>query len=301
MVAGNELDSAALAGDPADAALLAALRSGDEAAFRGLVLRHHAAAVGLARANASSHAVAEEVAQETCLAATQGIGGFWPHGRSTSAVPSAPHSSGSMALPRRCDPERAVYNNALLDRDLGPTERATAVDAMEAGYDSAGVDRYAAWVHESDEGMRAELSSRGYTLDESTRAMGLSLDDISVALPEVELGPPDWAEYLRILGVPAGFLSGADPSAFHILVSPLAARTSRQRWPSTMTAIAACSTCPHSRRHGGEGSAPRSPHVTSTMPSNVAARPRAYSPRRWPSASTRRLVRELGRILEYVP
>ena len=41
------------------------------------------------------------------------------------------------------DPERAVYNNALLDRDLGRTERAAAVDAMEAAYDSAGVDRYA--------------------------------------------------------------------------------------------------------------------------------------------------------------
>ena len=30
-------------------------------------------------------------------------------------------------------PERAVYNNALLDRDLGPAERAAAVDAMARG------------------------------------------------------------------------------------------------------------------------------------------------------------------------
>ena len=30
------------------------------------------------------------------------------------------------------DPERAVYNNALLDRDLGGSERAAAVDAMAA-------------------------------------------------------------------------------------------------------------------------------------------------------------------------
>ena len=45
-------------------------------------------------------------------------------------------------------PERAVYNNALLDRDLGPTERAVAVDAMDPGYCSAGLDRYDAWVHE---------------------------------------------------------------------------------------------------------------------------------------------------------
>jgi hypothetical protein len=32
------------------------------------------------------------------------------------------------------EPERAVYNNALLDRDLGPTEHAAPVDAMEAAY-----------------------------------------------------------------------------------------------------------------------------------------------------------------------
>jgi GNAT superfamily N-acetyltransferase len=119
-------------------------------------------------------------------------------------------------------PERAVYNNALLDRDLGPAERAVAVDAMEAAYRSAGIGRYAAWVHESDEGMRAELSSRGYTIDESTRAMGMSPGDISMAVPEVEFGPLDWVEYLQYLqavGVPAGLLSGADPSAFHLLAA----------------------------------------------------------------------------------
>ena len=100
------------------------------------------------------------------------------------------------------EPERSVYNNALLDRVLGPAERPVAVDAMEAVYRSAGVDRYAAWVHERDEGMRTELNSRGYTLDEITRAMGMSLDELSLESPEVELGPPDWAEYVRLVGVP---------------------------------------------------------------------------------------------------
>ncbi len=55
------------------------------------------------------------------------------------------------------EPERGILNNAVLDRDLGPAERAAAVDAMETAYGAAGIDRYAAWVHESDEGMRAEL------------------------------------------------------------------------------------------------------------------------------------------------
>jgi hypothetical protein len=92
---------------------------------------------------------------------------------------------------------------------------------MQAAYRSAGVERYAAWVHESDGGMRAELSGRGYTIDETTRAMDMRLDDLSLAAPEVELGRPDWAEHLRIIDVP-GLLSEADPSAFHILVAQLA-------------------------------------------------------------------------------
>ena len=117
------------------------------------------------------------------------------------------------------EPERTIYNNAVLDRDLGPAERAAAVDAMAAAYDAAGIEHYAAWVHESDEGMRAELSARGYTIEESTLAMGMALDDSAIALPEVELGRADWDEYLRILDVPAGLLAGADPSAFHILVA----------------------------------------------------------------------------------
>ena len=92
---------------------------------------------------------------------------------------------------------------------------------MEGIYRSAGIGRFAAWVHESDEGMWAELSSRGYTLDESTRAMGMSLADIELAAPELEFGPADWDEHVRILGVlglPDGLLSGADPAAFHVLL-----------------------------------------------------------------------------------
>ena len=39
------------------------------------------------------------------------------------------------------EPERGIYNNALLDRDLGPVERAAAVDAMDEADRSASVDR----------------------------------------------------------------------------------------------------------------------------------------------------------------
>lgn len=62
-------------GDP-EAALVFALRAGDEEAFRGLVRRYHCALVRLARASVASDAVAEEVVQETWLAVIQGIGRF---------------------------------------------------------------------------------------------------------------------------------------------------------------------------------------------------------------------------------
>lgn len=118
-------------------------------------------------------------------------------------------------------PERVFYNNALLERDLAAAERADALDAMEDAYSSARVTRFAAWVHESDAAMRRDLERRGYTIDESTRAMGMRIDDLRRPRPEIELGSPDWFEYLRILEVPPGFLSGADHNAFHVLVGRL--------------------------------------------------------------------------------
>lgn len=119
------------------------------------------------------------------------------------------------------EPERSVYNNALLERGLSARERREAVDAMEAAYASAGVDRFAAWVHESDQAMQADLEGRGYTLDTATRAMGMSLAHVLPPRPEVDLAPPSWSEHLRIAGMPLGFLAAVDPAAFHVVVALL--------------------------------------------------------------------------------
>lgn len=118
------------------------------------------------------------------------------------------------------DPERGVYNNTLVDRGLAPGRREATIEATEDAYRSAGVDRFAVWVHESDEGMRSELISRGYSLDEITRAMSMSLDELISPTADVELERIDWADYIAYLagiGVPDGLLSGADPEAFHRL------------------------------------------------------------------------------------
>ena len=119
------------------------------------------------------------------------------------------------------EPERSVYNNAILGRSLAAAERAGAVAAMETAYEARGVTRFAAWVHETDELLRADLERRGYTVHETTRAMGMPLADILGPRPELELGSAGWDEYLRIFGLPARLLGGADLSVFHLLFARL--------------------------------------------------------------------------------
>lgn len=121
------------------------------------------------------------------------------------------------------EPERAVYNNALLVHGLVGSERIHAIDAMEAAYAAAGVTHFAAWVHESDKPMCEYLERHGYSLHESTLAMGMALDDIRVRRPELELASGDWNDYLSLIGVPPDFLRGADRSAYYVQVVHLAA------------------------------------------------------------------------------
>jgi ribosomal protein S18 acetylase RimI-like enzyme len=131
-------------------------------------------------------------------------------------------SPGVAAAVFPAEPERSIYNNALLERDLAPAERAAALDAMEAAYAAARVTRFAAWTHETDRGLRADLEARGYAIDTVTRAMGMALADLRVPRPEIALERADWPAYLRHLarfGLPAGLLGGVDPGAFHVLLA----------------------------------------------------------------------------------
>ena len=200
------------------------------------------------------------------------------------------------------EPERAVYNNALLEADLGTAERAGALDAMEAAYAAAGVMRFAAWVPEGDEAMRGDLERRGYALDETTRAMGMALDDIRLPRPEIELGPPDWLEYLRILGMPPGFLGGADRAAFHVLVARLDGESVATAMAFDLDGdcgIYNVTTLERARRRGlgtaltalhAHDALARGCRTASLQSTEMAARVYAAVG-----------FRDLGRILEYVP
>src|SRR5262249_8446879 len=119
------------------------------------------------------------------------------------------------------EPERGVYNNALLERDLAATERAQALDAMEAAYATAGVTRFAAWLHESGTARRGHLGRVGYALAPSPAAWGVALPAPRLPLPEIELGSLDWSGYVRMFGLPPGLLGAADHAAFHLVVARL--------------------------------------------------------------------------------
>jgi GNAT superfamily N-acetyltransferase len=116
------------------------------------------------------------------------------------------------------DPERAIYNNAVLARD-GGRDTAAAVDAMEATYAETGVTSYAAWVHEDDAPLRAELERRGFTVTETTRAMGMQLDDLQVPRPVLDLVPATWPEHLHVAGVPTDLVPGLDAGVFDVVVA----------------------------------------------------------------------------------
>jgi GNAT superfamily N-acetyltransferase len=51
--------------------------------------------------------------------------------------------------------------------------------------------------------------------------MGMSLTDIHLPRPEIELGSLDWDEYVRLFELPTGLLSEADHSVFHLVVACL--------------------------------------------------------------------------------
>src|SRR4051794_36954779 len=97
---------------------------------------------------------------------------------------------GASAAVFPAEPERGIYNNALLFD-------ASAIDPMEELYANAGIERFAAWVHESDAPLAVELEGRGYVLDMTTRAMGMLLDDLRVPRPRLDLAAPAWRDYLR--------------------------------------------------------------------------------------------------------
>jgi iron(III) transport system ATP-binding protein len=189
-----------------------------------------------------------------------------------------------------------------LPAPIPPRSFAVAIEAMEETYAAAGVARFVAWVHERDQAMRGDLERRRYRLDESTRAMGMALEDLQVPRPKLELARPDWSEYVRILGMPPAFLHAADRAAFHVLV----ARLDGENVATAMAldrngdcGIYNVTTLEHARNHG-LGTALTLFQLHDALERGCATaslQSTAMAEHVYAAAG----FRDLGRILEYVP
>jgi ribosomal protein S18 acetylase RimI-like enzyme len=202
-------------------------------------------------------------------------------------------------------PERTIYNNAFLERDLAPPERVAALDLVEAAYRAASVTRYAVWLHESDDAMRSDVEARGYALDTATRAMAMPLDAIDVPEPRLVLAGADWSDYVRHLetvGVPPGLLAGVDPSPFQLLLAAVDGETAASALAFDLhgdCGVYNVSTMESHRRRGlGSALTARLTYdacMRGCETASLQATPMAE--RLYASMG----FRDLGRILEYVP
>jgi ribosomal protein S18 acetylase RimI-like enzyme len=121
-------------------------------------------------------------------------------------------------------PDRSIYNSALFERGLSAADRRAAIDATEAAYARAGIEGYAAWVHDSDTPLIDDLLARGYRLTEANRAMSVRLDDVTAPPPELDVVRIDWSEHLRIIEAPEGLLRRFDTRIFRVYAARLDGR-----------------------------------------------------------------------------
>jgi ribosomal protein S18 acetylase RimI-like enzyme len=150
-------------------------------------------------------------------------------------------------------PERAIYNNAMLARDLDLGGSGDAVRTTSAIYAELGIECYAVWTHESERATIAVLEERGYRADTATRAMAMPLDEILMPRPQLALGSAEWHDYLRILQVPEGLLAGADADAFHVRIATLGGENAAAAMAYDHAGdcgIYNVVTVPHARRRG---------------------------------------------------
>lgn len=114
-------------------------------------------------------------------------------------------------------PDRRFLNNTVLAR--GVANLGATLDTVERSYADRGVERYAVWVHESEEATAREIKARGYSYDSSTRTMAMPISDLAdVDTSKLDLTEPSTAEYWRIHGL-AGLLPELSADGSHIYIS----------------------------------------------------------------------------------
>lgn len=137
----------------ADAQLLERVRTGDRAAFGGLVRRHGGALLRLARMFVREEGVAEEVVQDTWMAVLEGLEGF--EGRASFKT-WLYRVLANKARTRALREGRSVPFSAL----AGVEEDASAVDPERFGADGMWRDPPAAWTDETPERLALAAETR---------------------------------------------------------------------------------------------------------------------------------------------
>ncbi len=96
-------------------------------------------------------------------------------------------------------PDREFLNNTVLTRIGNPSP---ILDAVERAYADRGVERYAIWVHESEEATAREVEARGYVYDSSTRNMAMPIADlVEPAGSNLDLVEPSLEEFWHVGGL----------------------------------------------------------------------------------------------------
>ena len=140
--------------DLPDPELVRRVQSGDRAAFGGLVRRHGGALLRFARLYVREEALAEEVVQETWMAALEGIDGF--EGRASFKTWLV-RILANRARTRAVREGRSVPFSALAGAEADP-------GGVDPGrFDEAGMwrDPPAAWTDETPERLALEAETRG--------------------------------------------------------------------------------------------------------------------------------------------
>ena len=178
---------------PDEAPLLHGLRSGDRAAFAELVRRHGGALLRFARSVTGNEAVAEEVVQETWIAALDGLGRF--EGRSSLRTWLF-HVIANKARTRAVRERRSVPFSAL----AGPEDEGAGGEEADA-FDHAGgwKEPPGRWSEESPERLVADAETRA-AIEAAIAALPASQRAV-ITLRDME--GLDGDEICNILGVTA--------------------------------------------------------------------------------------------------
>jgi len=166
-----------------DAELLGRLRSGDERAFVSLVERYHDSMLRVATSFVPSRAVAEEVVQDTWLAALRGLSGF--EGRSSLRT-----------WLFRILVNRARTTGVREHRSVPVADAGPAVDASRFGLDGAWIAPPEQWIEEAESRLAA---------GKLAALLHASLDDLPARQREVvtlrDVEGMSSAEACEVLGI----------------------------------------------------------------------------------------------------